>query len=41
MSLGHKCVAIAEPIKELCTHEVTVRPHADVEFTLVVEVVEA
>ena len=41
ISLERKWVALDEPIKELGTHEVTVRPHADVEFTLVVEVVEA
>ena len=41
ISLERKWVALDEPIKELGTHEVTVRPHADVEFTLVVVVVEA
>lgn len=41
VSLERKWVDLDEPIKELGTHEVTVRPHEDVEFQLTVEVVEA
>ncbi|MFM7069901.1 MAG: 50S ribosomal protein L9 [Actinomycetes bacterium] len=41
ISLERKWVLLEEPIKELGTHQVTVRPHEDVEFTLTVEVAEA
>jgi len=41
VSLERKWVILDEPIKELGTFAVPIRPHAEVEFMLNVEVVEA
>ncbi len=41
IELDRKIVSLAQPIKEIGLHEVTVKPHAEVEFQLMLDVIPA